>query len=61
MADDFEESWTLIGTDKNAELRQRLMRFEASSRATSPNTQASAEKRLSVEESPKLAAAEVKG
>ena len=34
--DDFEESWTLIGTENDAELRNRLMKLDASPRTTSP-------------------------
>ena len=34
--DEFEESWTLIGTENDAELRSRLMRLDASPRNASP-------------------------
>lgn len=37
--DDFEESWTLIGTENDAELRNRLMRLDASPRTASPHPQ----------------------
>ena len=37
--DDFEESWTLIGTENDAELRNRLMRLDASPRNVSPQPQ----------------------
>lgn len=37
--DDFEESWTLIGTENDAELRNRLMRLDASPRNSSPQPQ----------------------
>ena len=33
--DDFEESWTLVGTENDAELRGRLMRLDASPRTAS--------------------------